>query len=110
MFHGPVSQASLAEVFHGGGLLVLPSLEEGYGLVVIQALACGLPCLVSDQVGAKDAIRPGENGSIVPTGDAEAWATAIQDARTTPWDPIAISRSAPSWETAADVLMERSNS
>ncbi len=71
-FHGPVSQAALAEAFRAGSVLVLPSLEEGFGLVVPQALNCGLPCIVSDRVGAKDLIRQGVNGSIFPAEDAEA--------------------------------------
>ena len=70
--HGSVSQGELAEGFRQGSVLVLPSLEEGFGLVVPQALNCGLPCIVSDRVGGKDLIRHRENGSIFPCGDAAA--------------------------------------
>ncbi len=66
-FHGPVSQRELAGAFRNGSVLVLPSLEEGFGLVVPQALNCGLPCIVSDRVGARDLIRHHENGSIFQT-------------------------------------------
>jgi glycosyltransferase involved in cell wall biosynthesis len=76
-FHGAVSQATLAEAFRGGSVLVLPSLEEGFGLVVPQALNCGLPCIVSDRTGAKDLIRHRENGSIVPVQNAEALAAEL---------------------------------
>jgi glycosyltransferase involved in cell wall biosynthesis len=76
-FHGPVSQAQLGEAFRRSSVLVLPSLEEGFGLVVPQALSCGLPCIVSDRVGAKDLIRPGENGSIFPTRDSSALAAEL---------------------------------
>jgi glycosyltransferase involved in cell wall biosynthesis len=69
-FHGALPAAKLAQVFRESSLLVLPSLEEGFGLVVVQALNCGIPCLVSDSVGARDLIVPGENGSVFPTGDA----------------------------------------
>jgi glycosyltransferase involved in cell wall biosynthesis len=65
-FRGPVSQASLADAFRAGSVLVLPSLEEGFGLVVPQALACGLPAIVSDRVGARDLLRHRENGSVFP--------------------------------------------
>ena len=68
-FHGAVSQSKLAEVMRAASVLVLPSLEEGFGLVVPQSLACGTPCVVSDQVGAKDLIKPGGNGSIFPVND-----------------------------------------
>jgi glycosyltransferase involved in cell wall biosynthesis len=68
-FHGAVSQSKLAEVMRGASVLVLPSLEEGFGLVVPQGLACGTPCIVSDKVGAKDLIKPGINGSIFSAND-----------------------------------------
>ncbi|HYR57047.1 MAG TPA: glycosyltransferase [Chthoniobacteraceae bacterium] len=76
-FHGPVSQAQLGEAFRRSSVLVLPSLEEGFGLVVPQALSCGVPCIVSDRVGAKDLIRHGENGSIFPMHDASALAAEL---------------------------------
>ncbi|MDR3406408.1 MAG: glycosyltransferase family 4 protein [Chthoniobacter sp.] len=76
-FHGPVSQEALAAGFRAGSVLVLPSLEEGFGLVVPQALSCGLPAIVSDRVGGKDLVRHRENGSIFNTGDAAALATEL---------------------------------
>jgi glycosyltransferase involved in cell wall biosynthesis len=76
-FHGAVPQKSLAEAFRAGSVLVLPSLEEGFGLVVPQALSCGLPVIVSDRVGAKDLVRHRENGSIFPVGDAAALAEEL---------------------------------
>ena len=69
-FHGAVRQQKLAEAFRQGSVLVLPSLEEGFGLVIPQALNCGLPCIVSDRVGGKDLIKHHENGSIFPSGDS----------------------------------------
>ncbi len=77
-FHGPVGQAALAQAFRDGSVLVLPSIEEGFGLVVPQALNCGLPAIVSDRVGGKDLIRHRENGSIFPVGDAPALARELE--------------------------------
>jgi glycosyltransferase involved in cell wall biosynthesis len=71
-YHRAVSQSALAQAFRDGSVLVLPSLEEGFGLVVPQALNCGMPAIVSDCVGAKDFIRHRENGSIFPARDASA--------------------------------------
>ena len=71
-FHGPVSQSALADAFRNSSVLALPSLEEGFGLVVPQALNCGLPCIVSDCVGARDLIRHHENGSIFQTRNSES--------------------------------------
>lgn len=76
-FHGPVSQSALADAFRAGSVLVLPSLEEGFGLVVPQALSCGMPCIVSDRVGAKDLIRKRENGSTFAVQDAQDLASKL---------------------------------
>jgi len=76
-FHGPVAQSVLAEAFRSGSGLVLSSLEEGFGLVVPQALNCGLPAIVSDRVGGKDLVRHRANGSIFATGDATALASEL---------------------------------
>ncbi len=67
---GAVPQAALGRAFAEASVLVLPSAEEAFGLVVVQALEAGVPCIVSDRVGAKDLIRHRENGSVVPFGDA----------------------------------------
>lgn len=71
-FHGPVSQPALAGAFRSSSALVLPSLEEGFGLVVPQALNTGLPCIVSDRTGASDLIRHRQNGSIFQTQNPQA--------------------------------------
>ncbi|QKG70929.1 glycosyltransferase [Erythrobacter mangrovi] len=58
--------------------LVLPSVEEQWGLVVNEAVALGLPTIVSMQVGARDLlIRDGHNGFVVPTGASHALADAM---------------------------------
>jgi glycosyltransferase involved in cell wall biosynthesis len=69
---------ALAQTFRESSVLVLPSLEEGFGLVVAQALHCGLPCIVSDRVGAKDFIEHRVNGSIFPAGDSHALADELE--------------------------------
>jgi glycosyltransferase involved in cell wall biosynthesis len=58
---------ALADVF------VLPSLEETWGLVVNEAMACGLPVIVTDRVGSSvDLVVDGDNGFVVPARDAAA--------------------------------------
>ena len=64
--HGALSQEQLADEFRKASVLILPSAEEAFGLVVVQALQCGVPCIVSDRVGAKDLIQHRRNGSIIP--------------------------------------------
>ena len=77
-FHGAVSQPALATGLRAGSVLVLPSLEEGFGLVVPQALNCGIPAIVSDRVGGKDLVRHRENGSIIPVANTEALAAELE--------------------------------
>jgi glycosyltransferase involved in cell wall biosynthesis len=71
---GPLGQPELAAELRRADCLVLPSRNDSYGMVVAEALACGLPVLVSDMVGAKELVAPGRNGWIVPAGDAAALA------------------------------------
>jgi len=56
----------------------LPSYREGFGLVVIEAEAMGLPVVVSDVPGPIDAMRHDETGFVVPVKNAEALAAALQ--------------------------------
>jgi len=77
-FRGALPQERVAEFMRGSSVLVLPSLEEGFGLVIPQALNCGCPCIVSDRVGGKDFIRERDNGSIFPVGSAEALAAELR--------------------------------
>jgi glycosyltransferase involved in cell wall biosynthesis len=76
-FHGAVSQAELAKAMREASVLVLPSLEEGFGLVVPQALSTGTPCIVSDRVGAQDLVVHRQNGSVFPVGNPVALAEEI---------------------------------
>jgi glycosyltransferase involved in cell wall biosynthesis len=76
-FHGALPQEQLARAMRESSVLVLPSLEEGFGLVVPQALNCGCPCIVSERVGGRDLVRHRENGGIFPAGDAAALAAEL---------------------------------
>lgn len=60
-------------------LFVLPSREEVWGMVINEALACGVPVLTCEPVGAApDLIVEGENGYVVPAGDPHALSQAMQ--------------------------------
>jgi glycosyltransferase involved in cell wall biosynthesis len=61
-------------------LMVLPTLEDGSPFAVAEAMACGLPVLVTDRCGSAEWVRVGETGWIVPGGNAEALAAALQEA------------------------------
>jgi glycosyltransferase involved in cell wall biosynthesis len=71
-FLGFKAQGELPEIYSAADVFVLPSLVEPWGVVVNEAMACGLPVIVSDQVGASaDLVEEGGNGFIVPAGAAE---------------------------------------
>jgi glycosyltransferase involved in cell wall biosynthesis len=76
-------------------LLVLPSRGDGWGMVVNEALAAGLPAIVSDVCGAADLIRTGINGYVIPSGDARELRRAIRRyAETSPAGRDAMSAAA----------------
>lgn len=66
------SRQDPVEVFSRASVLVLPSVEDGFGLVVLEAMACGLPVIVTSHCGAGDLVEDGINGFIVPPRDEKA--------------------------------------
>ena len=74
--HGSVSRPQ--EALEQVGLLVLPSEAEGFGLVLIEAMAAGVPVIGTDVLGIRDVVRDGENGLMVPAGDSGRLAAAIE--------------------------------
>jgi alpha-maltose-1-phosphate synthase len=73
----PQPRAMLSELYSSASVLVLPSIEDGFGLVIGQALACGTPVIASTHTGGPDVIEEGVNGLIVPAGDAETLRGAL---------------------------------
>lgn len=73
-FLGPQTQGELAAELRRADLLVLPSRNDSYAMVVPEALASGLPVLISEMVGAKGLVSEGRTGWIVPVEDAGALA------------------------------------
>ena len=75
---GFVNQSALPALYASAQMLVLPSdASETWGLVVNEAMACGIPAVVSDAVGcARDVIEP-STGRTYPVGDVTALAAAI---------------------------------
>jgi len=66
-----------AALFARADLFVLPSLFEGQPLSLLQAMAAGRCCIASETCGQRDLLRHGENGLLVPPGDAPALADAV---------------------------------
>jgi glycosyltransferase involved in cell wall biosynthesis len=62
----------------GARLCVHPTYNDGFGYAPAEALACGVPVIVTEDTGMKDLIEPGRNGAIVPTGDLGALTQAVE--------------------------------
>jgi len=73
----PLNHQELAEQLRQADLFVLPSLEEGLVRTACEAMASGLPVILTPNTGANDFVQPGINGEIVPIRDAAATAEAI---------------------------------
>lgn len=79
-FLGELPQAELARHMAGARALVLPSLSEGLGRVIVEAMLCGAPAIASRVGGIPDMVRDGETGYLVSPGDAAALADALAKA------------------------------
>lgn len=78
-FSGYVPRAALPRFYTLSDVFVLPSWYDTFGVVVLEAMACGLPVITTSSVGAaRDLIRQGENGFVVEYGDAAGLASALE--------------------------------
>lgn len=69
---GPFPEPDLYRYYSQGSVFCLASIEEGFGMVTIQAMACGLPVICTTNAGAADIIREGRDGFILPIRDVDA--------------------------------------
>ena len=77
-FLGGMDWQSLRAEYQQADLICLPSLSDGFGLVVLEALACGTPVLLTESCGAADVVREGENGFLVPAADLQSLMTKLE--------------------------------
>jgi glycosyltransferase involved in cell wall biosynthesis len=76
-FGGQVSQTDLPNWYHRADLYISPSHVDGSSVSLMEALACGLPCLVSDIPANKEWVSEGENGWLFEDGNADMLAEKI---------------------------------
>ena len=75
-FHDPV--ADIESQYLQSSIMVLPSRSEGFGMVLIEAMACGVPCVSFDcPCGPADIITNNEDGFLVPNGNVSEFAEKI---------------------------------
>lgn len=76
-FLGRRSQESLPYYYATADVVVMPSLYESFGMVALEAMACGTPVVASDVGGLSFVVRDGETGYLVPENDPEMLAETI---------------------------------
>ncbi len=76
-FHGVATPDQLASFYRAAAAVVIPSIEEGLGLVAAEALLCAAPVIASDSGGLPDVIRDGRTGVLVPPSEPAAIARAV---------------------------------
>jgi glycosyltransferase involved in cell wall biosynthesis len=78
-FHGHVSFTDLHSFFRESHVFVFPTLGEGYGLVLLEALSAGIPVITTANAGGPDFVRNGCNGFIIETGSVNAIVDKINE-------------------------------
>lgn len=77
-FLGRVSKDAIPELMRSCHVLVLPSYFEGFGMVLLEALASGLPIVASDTSAAPDLLSEGQGGIVFRSGDLKGLRDALQ--------------------------------
>ncbi|MFF9132930.1 glycosyltransferase [Streptomyces sp. NPDC014806] len=77
LFHPPVGQDRLADWYRAASVLVMPSHSESFGLVAVEAQACGTPVIAARVGGLPVAVRDGLSGVLVPGHDPADYARAL---------------------------------
>jgi len=78
-FLGQRGDDELAELYGSCDLLVFPSRTDTLGQAVMEAQACGLPALVSNEGGPKETVEHNTTGLVLASDDSIEWAAAIDD-------------------------------
>lgn len=112
-FLPPQSRENLAILFQAANLVAVPSYSESFGLVAVEAQACGTPVVAAAVGGLPVAVRDGVTGSLVSGHDVDDWAHALGELLQLDATPqgSAMRRAAAahaatfSWENTTDALL-----
>jgi glycosyltransferase involved in cell wall biosynthesis len=92
-FLGSITGEEIRELYRGARVVLLPG-EEDFGIVPLEAQACGRPVIALGRGGACETVRHGVTGLLVSAPAPDAFAAALACARRTAFDPAAIRRHA----------------
>lgn len=100
---GRVDDAELRDLYRRCRALVMPGLED-FGIVPVEAQACGAPVVALDAGGARDSVVPGGTGQLVPvtggTEEVDAWAECLERFDASAYDPREVRRHAEGFSRA----------
>ena len=94
--------ASLVELYKTADVFAFPTLLETFGMVMVEAMAAGLPIVTTDAPGVRDVVTDGVDGVKVKTGDVASFAAALADVLTNPPRAAALAAGSRAAATAYD--------
>jgi D-inositol-3-phosphate glycosyltransferase len=107
----PCPQPELADWYQAADLVLVPSHSESFGLVALEAQACGTPVVAASVGGLRTAVRDGYSGVLVDGHDPQTWAKVLAGLLETPGQLETLSKGAREhasefgWPTTADRLI-----
>jgi glycosyltransferase involved in cell wall biosynthesis len=78
-FKGFLSREQMPPIYREADVFALPSQQEGMSIALLEAMASGLPVIVTETGGTAELVTQGQNGEIVPWSDVPALAEALQN-------------------------------
>lgn len=108
-FLGNIAPEQLKEILSAADVFVLPTRNEGWANVILEAMACGIPVVATDVGGNSEVINADELGQIVPFGDKKSLKESIYLSLTKKWNKDTIIQYAQnnSWDNRVTVLLSQ---
>ncbi|MGH2772655.1 MAG: glycosyltransferase [Actinomycetota bacterium] len=111
-FKGPVPQIQLGALYRQADVCLVPSQTESFGLVALEAQACGVPVVASSVGGLKSIVRHGETGFLAVPGSPESFAVFSEQILSNPETKARMAAAAArsslvfSWDRSAETLLD----